>query len=101
MHAVSRAEEDEAFVFGEVSEVLDVEGGEGQVVGQAARGDPGVVLGSWSGAACCVGGDLAPDAGDVVGVGERGARGRPGGELGASRAAPLAQRGPAGEFPGG
>jgi hypothetical protein len=62
----SGAEKDEAFVFGEVVEVLGVQGGEGQVVDQAAGGDPGVVLGSWPAAAGCVGGDLAPSAGDLI-----------------------------------
>lgn len=73
----------------------------GQVVGQAACGDPGVVLRSRAAAAGRMGGDLGPDAGDVVGVGSVGRAASQLVRFGASRAAPLAQRGLAGEFPEG
>src|SRR3954471_22723734 len=57
-------------MFREVFEVLGVEGCQRQAVGEGAGGDPRVVR--WTGAAAAdgVGGDLAPGAGDVVGVGE-------------------------------
>lgn len=94
----SSADEGQAFVLGEVFEVLDVQGGERQVVDQAASGDPGVVLRSWPAALCGVGGDLAPGSGDLVGVGEGGARSQPSCEVSAPRSGPLAHGGPPDEF---
>jgi len=49
-------------MLGEVFEVLDVQGSEGQVVDKAASGDPCVVLRAGTTSSGRVGGDRAPEA---------------------------------------
>lgn len=60
----------QALMFAEVSEVLDVEGCEREIAGEAAGGDPAVVDRSWSTPLLCVRLELSPGSGDALAVGE-------------------------------
>jgi hypothetical protein len=86
-------------VFGEVAEVLGVQSGEGEVEGEAGGGDPRVVLRAGAAPAAGMGGDLAPDAGDIVCVRERRPCGESGLEFAAATGSPLAHKRPAGQLP--
>jgi hypothetical protein len=53
-------------MLSKVAEVLDVEGGQRQVVSQAASGNPGVILRPWSASPFRGRGELSPHHGDVI-----------------------------------
>jgi hypothetical protein len=61
-------------VLSEIVEVLDVECGERQTLGDAARRDPGVVVRAAATAALCLGGQFAVGLGDRRVAGEKNRR---------------------------
>jgi len=88
------ADELKAFVFGEIAEVPRVQRCEWQALGEAARGNPGVVLRSWAATHRRACRDLAPAVRNFITVGKRWPRQEPRVEFSLTRAAPAAHHRP-------
>jgi hypothetical protein len=82
----------EAFV------VLEVQGGERHIVGEAAGSDPHVVDRAGSAAASGRGGQSAPGRGHGLITGQHGDLGQPRGQFAAAALAPVADLGPPGQL---
>ena len=95
------ADELKAFVLGEVGVVLDVECGEGQLAGDAAGGDPGVVDWSGSAAESGLGLDLAPYRCCAEAAGQDDDAGEEGLKAGSPLWSPAVQACPLGQFADG
>src|SRR5579875_588127 len=92
-------DEDESFVFGEVAEVFGVQRGEGEVIDQAARGDPGVVVRPGPPAALRAGLKLAPRVRYRLVVLEHGDVLAPPGQVGDAARPPAPQGAPLHQLP--
>lgn len=85
-------------MLGEVGEVLGIERGQRQVVHEAARGDPGVVMWRGAPAPLSAGLELALDDGNRLVVLEHTCVLTPPGQVGGSPWTPLTEGLPFGEF---
>jgi hypothetical protein len=85
-------------VLGEVGEVLGIEGGQGEPLGEAAGGDPGVVDRVGASPPLSVRRQVTPQAGDIAARFEEDALGQPGVQGSLVTRAPTSQSGPLGHL---
>ena len=88
-------------MFGEVGEVFDVQRREREVIGKAARGNPGVVDRAGPAALSCGGGQFTPDGSDALAAGDHGLARQPRIQHRAVAWPPAPQPGPLDEFADG